>query len=482
MPGRKVGTDDDAISANQRGWIERELAESHFPDERLARRFRRIVEQLSDSTGESIPMACQDWANTKAAYRFFSNDRVNEERILNGHFQSTRERFGASEESILVLHDTTDFVYKHENVGLLGALSFGKSEEGRGPREHTVCGIRMHSSLVVTPEGLPLGLAAVRFLSRKEFQGTQGLNKRIRAAQVGIEQKESFRWLQNLQQSTTLLNEPRRCIHVADREGDIYELFCAAEQSGTHFLVRSYADRRAKDGASTLEQEMEEVMVKGLHRIEVRDQKGAAREAVLELKYRRLRVLPPEAKQRRYPSLTLTIIYAQERDTPTGCESIDWKLITDLPVHSREEAIEKINWYAMRWKIEVFHKILKSGCKVEDSRLETAERLVNLIAVFCILAWRIFWMVMINRSTEQASPKLALTTTEIELLDRLVKDKPDRTPPRKTLSHYLIKIAQLGGYLARANDRPPGNTVMWRGLSRLTDIELGYQLRTDHSQ
>ena len=125
----------------------------------------------------------------------------------------------------------------------------------------------------------------------------------------------------------------------------------------------------------------------------------------------------------------------------------------------------------MRWKIEVFHKILKSGCRAEDSKLQTAQRLTNLISVFCILSWRVFWMTMLNRSAPEAPPTLALTATEIALLDRLVNDKQQAR--RKTLSHYLTKIARLGGYLARASDPPPGNTVMWRGLSRLTDIAMG---------
>ena len=144
-----------------------------------------------------------------------------------------------------------------------------------------------------------------------------------------------------------------------------------------------------------------------------------------------------------------------------------------MPVNSRKNAVEKLEWYALRWKIEVFHKILKSGCKAEESKLRTAERLANLISVFCILSWRVFWMTMLNRSAPDAPPRIALTETEIELLDHLVKDKRISSACRKTLSHYLIKIARLGGYLARASDPPPGNIVMWRGLSRLTDIELG---------
>ena len=124
----------------------------------------------------------------------------------------------------------------------------------------------------------------------------------------------------------------------------------------------------------------------------------------------------------------------------------------------------------MRWKIEVFHKVLKSGCKAEEARLRTAERLARLIAVLCILSWRVFWLTMIGRSAPDAEPSLALTDREMALLDGLVPDGGSR--PR-TLALYLTKIARLGGYLARGRDPPPGSTVMWRGMSRLTDITLG---------
>ena len=180
------------------------------------------------------------------------------------------------------------------------------------------------------------------------------------------------------------------------------------------------------------------------------------------------------AKQKRYPALTLTVIHAQEQKTPKNRKKIeDGSSSPTCRSNQRKDAIEKLEWYAMRWKIEMFHKILKSGCKAEESRLRTAERLANLISLFCILSWRIFWMTMLNRSTPTALPSAALTETEIELLDHLVKDEAKAASRRKATTQYLIKIAKLGGYLARANDPPPGNIVMWRGLSRLTDIGLG---------
>jgi Transposase DNA-binding len=454
-------------------WFDRELAGCSFADERLNKRFRKLVAQIGSAMGQSIPMVCQDWANTKAAYRFFSNDRVSEADILAGHFQSTRERTIATDGPVLVLHDTTEFSYQRENtaaIGITKSINSGRDKAGR-VRAHTVCGILMHSSLAVTIEGLPLGLASVKFWTRKKFKGTAALKKKINPTRVPIEKKESIRWLENVQQSTELLGEPGRCVHVADREGDIYELFCAAQEAGTHFLIRTCVDRLAGDGDHTIADEMDEVSVKGLHRIDVRDNNGDLDEAVLEIRYRKLRVLPPIGKQKRYPALILTVIHAEERGTPKNRKKIEWKLITDLPVESRADAIEKLEWYSLRWKIEVFHKILKSGCKAEESKLRTAQRLTNLVAVFCVLSWRVFWMTMLNRSAPDALPSLALTETEIAVLDRLVNDRPHAR--RKTLSHYLTKIARLGGYLARANDPPPGNTVMWRGLSRLTDIALG---------
>ena len=473
---RLCATSSDPTSASgTETWVDREIAGCEFRDERLGRRFRKLLGRIGSAMGQSIPLVCQDWANTKAAYRFFSNARVSEDQILTGHFQSTRDRTAAADGPLLVLHDTTEFSYQREKPNLIGLtkkINSGRDKAGR-LRSHTVCGILMHSSLVVTTEGLPLGLAAIKFWTRKKFKGCAALKKKINPTRVPIEKKESVRWLENLKQATALLNEPERCVHIGDRESDIYELFCAAQEIGTHFLVRTCVDRLAGNGEHTVADEMDDTGVKGQHRIETRDNNGDPSEAVLEIKYRRIRILPPIGKQKRYPALTLTVIHAQERGTPKNRKKIDWKLITDLPVQSRKDAIEKLEWYAMRWKIEVFHKILKSGCKAEESKLRTAQRLVNLISIFCILSWRIFWMTMVNRSAPDAPPTLALTKVEIGLLDHLVKDKDKKLPGRKTLCHYMTKIARLGGYLARTNDPPPGNMVMWRGLSRLTDIELG---------
>jgi hypothetical protein len=453
-------------------WLDGELAACNLADERLTKRLRKLLGQIGGAMGQSIPFACQDWANAKGAYRFLSNGRVTEADILAGHFQSTRDRAGMEEGMIFVLHDTTEFTFQREAsaaIGVTKSVNSGRDKAGR-VRSHTVCGILMHSSLALTTEGVPLGLAAVKVWTRQKFKGTAALKKKINPTRVPIEKKESIRWLNNLAHSTELLGDPGRCVHIGDRESDIYELFCLAHEVGTHFLLRTCVNRRAGDGDHTVADEMTQVAVKKRHRIGVRDNNGDPDHAVLEIKYRKIRVLPPIGKWKRYSPLELTVIHAEEAATPRNRKKISWKLITDLPVDSAHAAVEKLEWYAMRWKIEVFHKILKSGCKAEDSKLRTAQRLANLIAVFCIVSWRVFWMTMLNRSVPGAPAELALTETEIHVLDHLLRT--DLTK-RKTLSCYLLKIARLGGYLARASDPPPGNIVMWRGLSRLRDIEIG---------
>jgi hypothetical protein len=221
--------------------------------------------------------------------------------ILAGHFKATRSRFDACEGPILVLQDTTEFTNHREKPDLIGvtkSINSGKDKASR-LRKHTVCGLLMHSSLAVTLDGLPLGLAAVKFWTRASFQGTAALKRKINPTRVPIEQKESFRWLENLRQSDSLLADPDRCVHVGDRESDIYELFCLADDLGTHFLVRTCVDRLAGEGDHTIAAELNEVEPCGLHTVEVRHGKETV-EVEVELKYHRLRVLPPIGKQKHY--------------------------------------------------------------------------------------------------------------------------------------------------------------------------------------
>ena len=471
---KQVGS---TVEANH--WTVDEADPSAFKDVRLGRRFAELLRQLSDGLGSSIPFACQDWAATKAAYRFLANVRVDEADILAGHFAATAARFKASKGPVLLLQDTTEFIYQRaapEKIGFTKSVNSGRTKKGR-LRHHTLCGILMHSSLACTTAGLPLGLTALKVWTRASFKGTTALKRKINPTRVPIEQKESMRWLDNLRQSIELVGDPGRCVHVGDRESDIYELYCLASKLGAHFLVRTCVDRLACDGNTTIGKEMATAKPLGQHTIELHGKNGECREVVLDLKIRRMTILPPIGKFKRYPSLELTVLHATERlKTPARKKKhdpIEWKLLTDLSVSNKAEAVEKLDWYALRWKIETFHKVLKSGCKAEEARLRTAERLTNLIAVFCIMSWRILWLAMVHRTAPRAKPDTTFTTEEIGMLDLLVKDTGNCKTQPGTLGFYIVKLARLGGYLARARDPPPGIIVIWRGLSRLADIRLG---------
>jgi hypothetical protein len=461
-------------------WVEQELDGCAFPDQRLKARLGKLLGDLGQRIGGTVPAACQDWAATKAAYRFFDNPRVDEGTILAGHFAATTARFAATAGTALVLHDTTEFSFQRRTPEAIGRLSIVT-----GPHAtHTVCGLLMHAGLVLTTGGVPLGLAAVKFWTRKKFKGTRALRNRVNLTRIPIEQKESVRWVENLTQSTRQLGDPARCVHVGDREADIYELFSAAGAAGTHFLVRTCVDRLAGGGGTTISKKMAREPVRGEHEVEVRDDRGQVSTAKVSLRFCRMTVHPPVGKQGRYPALSLTVIHAHERGAPAGRNPIRWKLLTDLPVDGLPSAIEKLDWYALRWKAETYHKVLKSGCQAEQARLRTADRLTNLLAVLCVVGWRVFWLTMAARATPDAPPEAVLTAAEIDVLDRMAggaapgaePSSPGTPAPPRTISHYLRAIAKLGGYLGRKNDPPPGNMVVWRGLTRLADIVLGVEM------
>lgn len=191
-------------------WLDEELAGCSLADDRLGKRLRALLERLGGALGASLPFACQDWAATKAAYRFLANPRVSEAEILAGHFAATRGRLSAADGLILILHDTTEFTFQRQRaaaVGVTYSVNSGKDKAGRW-RMHTVCGLLMHSSLAVTLDGLPLGLAAVKVWSRKRFRGTAALKRKINPTRVPIEAKESVRWLESMRRATELFGDP----------------------------------------------------------------------------------------------------------------------------------------------------------------------------------------------------------------------------------------------------------------------------------
>jgi Transposase DNA-binding len=309
------------------GWIDEELAACSLPDQRLRQRLQQLLQQLSSGLGESIPLACQDWANTKAAYRFLANPRVSEEGIWAGHWPATRSRFAATTTPILILHETTGFPWARQERAPLGMThqSFRRRGQKGRPLHSVLCGILMHSRWAVTPPGLPLGWAAIKCWSGSKGQGTHALKRRLHPTRVPLEEKQSYRWLEQVRQSPALFGEPARCGPIGDHASDSSELFGTAQQIGTHFLLPTGGDRLAPEGSGSVATLMKQGRLKGWPRVSVKDRKGNWSEAVLAIQDRRWRVRPPVAQQKQDPALLLTVLWAQEQTTPAGRDRIDWK-------------------------------------------------------------------------------------------------------------------------------------------------------------
>lgn len=456
-------------------WIDAEIENSVFSDKRLASRLKKILNQFFAGFGGSIPAACQDWKNTKAAYRFFANKNLTETAILEGHFQATKIRAATQDETLLILHDTCEITYNRKSPEKVGYTRKCANRKGLFDqvKQRAMCGILMHSSLVLTNTGVPLGFAAKKFWNRKKFKGAKSLYRTKNATRIPIEKKESFRWIEGISNSNKLLGKPNRLVHIGDREADIYELFYQAPLEGSSFLIRSKVDRRTENEEITINDVLKKTRPRGKHTIFCWDKNGRKVAASLSIKFEKIRIKPSFGpKTKLYPDVEVYIIHAEERGKSRNREPINWKLITNIPIRNLSEAVEKLRWYALRWKIEVFFKILKSGCNVANAKLRGAENLCKLLSIYCILAWRIFWMTMLQREPREIAVEKVLTKSEVKILDKI--EKP--TKAIQSLSDYLLKIARLGGYLGRSADGPPGNQVFWRGWKKLMEIQFGIRM------
>ena len=458
-------------------WVKREFADVDLGDARLDRRFRSIMVDLSRRCGKSIASSFDRWATIKAAYRFFDNARVQPELMLAPHIQQTAERVRASREStVLFLQDTVYLDYGRRPA------TRGLDKVARAGSGTATEGLMLHNTLVTTVSGLPLGLADQRFIDRKHFLGPEKNLSGTRRVDLPVEQRESCRWIDVVRQCAVLDTGTARRVHVCDREADFYELFRDAAALGEHVLVRASRNRsidkaRRRDAPSawlfdTLEAEPEcgrttvSIQVNG---------KRKYRTAELSIAYRTISMPPPPNRSvarhgADLPMVSLNAIIAVERDAPRGIEPLCWILLTSLEVADADSAIEKVRWYSTRWNVEVFHKVLKSGCAVEKAQLGDADRLKNYVTVKSLVAWRLFWLARMREHSPDAPCDTVLDRTEWVLLYR--KTHKTKTVPKETpsLADALLWIAKLGGYIGRASDPDPGVISQWRGWERLMDI------------
>ena len=442
-------------------WTKEEFSKVRLKDKRLNQRCQKIAEVLEQPPTEPINQASEDWADTKAAYRFFDNPKVSPDQILAPHCQRTLKRMKAHP-LVLAIQDSTFLNYTHhpqtEGLGEIGT----KQQQQRG--------FGMHSTLVVTPQGLPLGFLTQAFFERPIGEASHTASE---IQKLPIEEKESYRWIAAFQPTIALAPEGVRVVTVCDREADIYELFVMAQDRHADLLVRANFDRRLDEEAPYLWAKVENQRKAGALTVDmVGNDKREARQATVSVRFCTLTRRPPwRPQQKKLPPITLTAILVRE-DNPSADvkEPIEWLLLTNMIVKDFSQAAQVIEWYGGRWQIEVFHKIIKSGCRVEDCRLQTAARLQNYIALMSVMAWRLQWLTYINRTNPTAPCTTVLTTIEWQALYMRIH-KTSALPKSLPSAGQVIRwIAQLGGFLGRKSDGEPGIVVIWRGWQRLQDM------------
>lgn len=460
------------IAADEQ-WAVEEFAQVELQDGRLNRRCQELAVTLGQQPNAPINQACEEWADTKAAYRFFDNAKVTPAGILAPHHQCTVERM-RKHALVLAVQDTTFFNYTHHpRTKGLGEI---------GTKKQNQRGFGMHSTLAVTPAGVPLGLLTQAFFTRPIGEPA---HKPGELQKLPVEEKESYRWLQAFEQTLALAPSDVQVLTVCDREADIYEMFVLAQEKAADLLVRASSNRSlAEQEVDKLWAKVEQQPLAGHLTVRIaKNQKQEAREATVSVRFTQVRLKPPwRPNGKKLPPVTLNAILVREDHPPDDIdEPIEWLLLINLPVNDFEDALQVIQWYCCRWQIEVYHKVIKSGCRVEDCRLQTADRLHSYIALMCVIAWRLHWLTYINRAHPDLPCTVALSAVEWQALYLRMNNTTSLPESPPTVRQAVHWIAQLGGFLGRQRDGEPGITVIWRGWQRLQDIAATWYLVKDQT-
>jgi hypothetical protein len=437
--------------ASDSAWIAREFKQVDLKDRRLNRRLQQIVSDFSQNPQATIPQAAGSWARTKGAYRFFDHAGVTPEGILAGHQAATLERL-AAQKIVLLVQDTTSLNYACQEadsgLGKLGNLA------------DEALGLWLHTTLAVAESGTALGLMQARMWARDPARAGIAARRQQRP----LTEKESQRWLDSYQESVRIagLLPGSRVINVADREGDIYELFAAAaRQPQVGVLVRARHNRRLAQEQQGLWDFITGQPVAGSMEITVPRKPGvASHRAVLELRFGQTEL------RKKNSVVKVWIVEARQTGVPVA-KAICWRLLTNQPVKDLAGAVEKVAWYRQRWRIEEFHRVLKTGSQAQARQLETAARLKNVLAVDLIIAWRVLELTRLSRQSPDLPATELLTADEVKVLCAMCPPFAGRQTLK--LREAVRAIAQWGGFLARKGDGEPGPMSLWLGLLRLND-------------
>lgn len=439
-------------------WAATEFESIDLGDPRRNRRAIRLIERLSAKPTGSIPQACGDWADTMGAYRFFGNEEVQWPDILAPHIESSIARM-AAHEVVLCIQDTTELDFNGQQASGLGPLSY---EAQRG--------MYAHPTYAVSTSREPLGVLDAWMWARQ--------SRADDGSRHGV--LESLRWIEGYERLAEMA--PRlpatRLVYLADREADIMALMVRARDLGQplDWLLRSKHNRTLSEG-DKLWSRVTHAEPVGEIRFTLAQRQGQRAREVVQLVWAQTVQLPDGQGG----VVQATCIVAREVEPPAGDKAIEWRLLTNLPVDTLEQAARMIDWYRARWEIEMFFHVLKNGCRIEALQLGCVDKLERALVLYMVVAWRIARLMRLGRSCPQLDAQLMFEPDECKAAFILNKQKlPDKPP---TLNEVVRLVARLGGFLARTGDGEPGVKTIWLGMQRVLDFAAGIRFSRElHAQ
>ncbi len=460
-----------------------EVRGAEFGDQRLTKRVGKIVEELGAKPTMSVPAATHGRAEMEAAYRFFDNPKVSPEKILKPHLDATRERIRQSD-VVLLVQDTTELDLTRPQQQVKGA----------GPIEcDSRRGAFFHPLIAFEAGGLPLGVVWQKTWARDKIETElTAKEKQQRRRKTPIEKKESIRWIEGIRAAREVAEACplTTCICVADSEADIYELFSeprATRLGGqVHLLVRACQNRTTSDpqpnwleaarATSCLFRCSVNVSARDAKiESDTRKRRGSrdARIAEVEVRATTVTLRPPSRPDRKLTEVTVNVVLVEETHPPDGVTTIQWLLITTLPINDPQQVQQIISYYSVRWQIEIYFRTMKSGCRIEDRQFETLDRQLNCLAVYSIVAWKIMYLCRLGRECPDLDCEIIFEPSEWKSVYMTLRhEEPPSTPP--TLNEMIRMMATLGGYVNRRSTQP-GPQTLWLGLQRVHDLSTAWE-------
>jgi hypothetical protein len=444
-------------SLHSEQWVETEFREADLGHQDATQRLLRIAQAKAQNPSASYAECfAGNRHELKAYYRFIGQkrDQMSPAGILGGHRRQTIRRIKGYRR-VLAIQDTTDLDFSARlHCNDLGDI--GKNQTGAVSQ-----GLKMHSVLALNEVGLPLGVLGTNIYA-SHFDREQ------KAPNRPIEEKESYRWLRTIDDLREISEwvPATELIAVGDRESDLFELFEYRRRKARniHLLVRARYDRCLEEEPTKLFAYLQALPVMGEARLAVprqREKKGKpsqpgriglpARQAKVQLRWGKVTISAPQTAQtRQMAAIELYALLLTEVDPPQGAKPLRWVLLTTVPIDSLKQALRCLRWYTRRWRIEEWHRVLKSGCRIEAHQHQSAAKLARAIAIDTVIAWRVMLLTLLGREAPDMRGELIFEPWECRLLEQLQplvapetmgaqKKSPCASLPRISSSHASVE-------------------------------------------